>query len=116
MERLLRSTPLSDEGIEPGQARHTRTVLAEMPSEETTGLPAHKRKGTDMFSKNLASWDRWARLILGAGILALAFIGPKTGWGWLGLVLIGTAFLGHCPIYVMLGIRTCAPGRRDPKA
>lgn len=63
-----------------------------------------------MFSKNVAVWDRVARLILGAVLLSLVFWGPKTAWGWLGLVLIGTAFLGHCPIYTMLGIRTCPPG------
>jgi hypothetical protein len=65
-----------------------------------------------MFGKNLAAWDRWARLVLGAGILSLAFWGPHTPWGSLGAVLIGTAFLGHCPIYAMLGIRTC--GTRNP--
>ncbi len=69
-----------------------------------------------MFSKNVASWDRWVRFILGAGILPLAFLGPKTGWGWLGLMLIGTAFAGHCPIYLMLGIRTCPADRREHKA
>jgi len=69
-----------------------------------------------MFSKNLASWDRWVRLVLGAVILSLVFFGPKTGWGWLGLVLIGTAFVGHCPIYLMLGIRTCSADRQEHKA
>lgn len=69
-----------------------------------------------MFGKNLASWDRLARLILGAGLLSLVFFGPHTAWGWLGLVLIGTAFVGHCPIYLMLGIRTCKPVSREQKA
>jgi hypothetical protein len=69
-----------------------------------------------MFGKNLASWDRWARLILGAALLSLVFWGPHTPWGWAGLVLMGTALLGHCPIYVMLGIRTCKPDRRERKA
>ena len=69
-----------------------------------------------MFGKNLASWDRWARLILGGAVLSLAFYGPHSAWGWLGLVLIGTAFVGHCPIYLMLGIRTCKPDGREHKA
>lgn len=69
-----------------------------------------------MFGKNLAAWDRWARLVLGGLLLSAAFWGPRTAWGWLGLVLIATAFLGHCPIYVMLGIRTCKPGGRESEA
>jgi hypothetical protein len=69
-----------------------------------------------MFGKNLAAWDRWARLIIGIGLLILTFWGPRTPWGLFGLVLIGTAFLGHCPIYVMLGIRTCRPDTREHKA
>lgn len=69
-----------------------------------------------MFSKNLAAWDRWARLVLGGGILSLAFWGPNTPWAWLGLILIGTAFLGHCPIYTMLGIRTCGSRHQDHKS
>ncbi len=68
-----------------------------------------------MFGKNLAAWDRWARLILGGGLLSLAFWGPSTPWGWLGLILIGTAFIGHCPIYTMLGIRTSGNRHQDHK-
>ena len=68
-----------------------------------------------MFGKNLAAWDRWARLIIGGVLLSLAFWGPRTPWGWAGAVLIGTALIGHCPIYVMLGIRTRRPGPRANK-
>jgi hypothetical protein len=65
-----------------------------------------------MFSRNLATWDRWARLVFGGALFSLVFLGPHTAWGWLGLVLIATAFIGHCPIYRMLGIRTFRPGSR----
>lgn len=60
-----------------------------------------------MFLRNLAAWDRIVRVILGMGIISLAFWGPRSSWAWLGLILPVTAALGHCPIYVMLGIRTC---------
>jgi hypothetical protein len=60
-----------------------------------------------MFSRNLAAWDRLARVILGMGIVSLAFWGPRSQWAWLGLILPVTAAIGHCPLYVMLGIRTC---------
>lgn len=63
-----------------------------------------------MFKRNLASWDRITRVVLGAGLVSLAFWGPKTQWGWLGAILLATSMLGHCPIYVMLGLRTCGPG------
>jgi len=62
-----------------------------------------------MFLKNLADWDRIVRLLLGMASVSLVFWGPKSQWGWLGLALIATALLGHCPLYVMLGIRSCPP-------
>lgn len=62
-----------------------------------------------MFFRNLAAWDRLVRVILGMGIVSLAFWGPHSTWAWFGLILPITAALGHCPIYVMLGIRTCRP-------
>jgi hypothetical protein len=68
-----------------------------------------------MFGKNLAGWDRWARFALGAGVLSLAFWGPRTPWGWAGAVLIGTSFLGHCPIYAMFRVSTCDSRARNPK-
>jgi len=56
--------------------------------------------------KNLNSTDRILRLIVGAVILSLAFIGPKTPWGYIGLVLIVTSVINFCPIYRVLGIST----------
>ena len=61
-----------------------------------------------MFLRNLANWDRVFRVVAGIGICSLAFWGPRSQWGWLGTILVITAILGHCPIYVMLGIRTCS--------
>jgi hypothetical protein len=65
--------------------------------------------------KNLGSWDRWLRFAAGAALFSLMFWGPKTPWGWLGAVLMATAAVGHCPIYVILGIRTCSreTGKRN---
>lgn len=57
--------------------------------------------------KNLGTWDRWMRLIVGLFVFSLLFWGPHTAWGWLGLVLILTAAIGHCPLYTMLGVKTC---------
>ncbi|WP_439612370.1 YgaP family membrane protein [Reyranella sp.] len=38
----------------------------------------------------------------------MAFWGPKTAWGWIGLVPLATAALGWCPPYSLLGINTCS--------
>jgi hypothetical protein len=50
--------------------------------------------------------DRILRILFGAAILSLAFFGPKTLWGLIGLIPILTGIVGMCPIYSLLGIRT----------
>lgn len=56
---------------------------------------------------NVGTVDRILRIIVGLGLLALVFVGPQTPWGWIGLVPLATAFIGFCPAYTLLGIRTC---------
>jgi len=59
---------------------------------------------------NVHNIDRGVRVVLGLGLLSLLAIGPVPGWGLaglLGLVLLGTAALGSCPIYTVLGLSTC---------
>lgn len=51
--------------------------------------------------------DRGLRIVLGLGLLALAFTGPKTPWGFLGVVLLMTGVIGSCPAYTLFGLRTC---------
>jgi len=58
---------------------------------------------------NLGTIDRVIRLIAGAVVLSLAFFGPRTPFGYLGLVLIVTAGISFCPIYAALGLRTNKP-------
>ena len=48
-------------------------------------------------ARNVGSLDRILRVILGLGLIALAFVGPKSPWGWLGFVPLATAVLGWCP-------------------
>ena len=59
------------------------------------------------FSKNMGQADKVARLVLGALLVVLALTGTIGVWGWLGAVLVGTAFLNFCPIYQALGMKTC---------
>lgn len=51
--------------------------------------------------------ERGLRVLLGLGILSLAFIGPRTPWAYLGLVPVFTGLLGSCPLYTLLGLSTC---------
>jgi hypothetical protein len=39
-----------------------------------------------MANANIGNADRIARIILGVVLIALVFVGPKTAWGWIGLV------------------------------
>ncbi|MEO6098148.1 MAG: DUF2892 domain-containing protein [Fibrobacteria bacterium] len=58
--------------------------------------------------KNVGMVDRLVRLVVGLGVLSLVFWGPKTPWAWLGLIPLATAALATCPLYSVLGMRTCA--------
>jgi len=57
---------------------------------------------------NEGTIDRVLRVVVGLGILSLAFVGPQTPWGYVGLVPLATGLIGFCPLYAMLGIRTCS--------
>lgn len=57
--------------------------------------------------RNEGTIDRTLRVIAGLGILSLVFIGPQTAWGWLGIVPLATGLVGYCPVYSLLGMRTC---------
>jgi len=56
--------------------------------------------------KNMGKIDRLIRLVIGVVLLANTFIGLQSPWGWVGLILIGTAFLSFCPIYPLLKLDT----------
>ncbi len=63
--------------------------------------------------RNIGNLDRIIRIVAGLALVSLVFVGPQTPWGWLGLVLIGTAAIGWCPPYALLGLSTCsAPSRK----
>lgn len=56
---------------------------------------------------NAGNIDRIARVVMGLGLISIAFIGPKTPWGFVGLVPLLTGAIGFCPLYTLLGINTC---------
>ncbi|HVO78876.1 MAG TPA: DUF2892 domain-containing protein [Candidatus Bathyarchaeia archaeon] len=51
--------------------------------------------------------ERDLRVLVGVVVLSLVFIGPKTAWGWIGLLPMLTGVTGLCPLYTILGISTC---------
>lgn len=71
---------------------------------------------------NVGSLDRMLRFILGAALVAAAFLPPLAGWvapmgawkyaltAW-GAVMLLTAAFRYCPAYSLLGIKTCRAGR-----
>jgi len=57
--------------------------------------------------KNIGNIDRLLRIVIGLAIISLVFWGPKTAWGWIGIIPLATALIGWCPLYAIFGIRTC---------
>ncbi len=67
---------------------------------------------------NVGSLDRRIRFIIGAILLVSPFLPPVAAffaaWGaWkfavvaVGVVMLATALFRFCPVYTLLGIRTC---------
>ena len=65
-----------------------------------------------MLAKNVGSIDRILRIVVGLGLISLVFVGPQTPWGWVGVVPLLTAFIGFCPLYTLIGVRTCPVGQK----
>ena len=64
-------------------------------------------------NKNIHPVERAVRVIVGLGIVSLAFVGPQSPWAWLGLVPVATGLIGWCPPYALLGISTCKTTSKD---
>ena len=58
---------------------------------------------------NEGALDRVVRVIVGLGLISLAFVGPATPWGWVGLIPLLTGLVGFCPAYALFGVRTSKP-------
>jgi hypothetical protein len=63
---------------------------------------------------NMGKIDRGGRLVIAALLLVLAFGTSVLGSGilfWLALIVAGvfalTAFVGNCPLYSIVGLKTC---------
>lgn len=63
---------------------------------------------------NMGKFDRGGRLAIAAVLLLLALGSNVLGAGilfWLALIVAGvftlTAFVGNCPLYSIVGLKTC---------
>lgn len=56
---------------------------------------------------NVGNTDRVLRIVVGLILIGLVFIGPKTVWGWIGLVPLLTGLARRCPVYKLAGLNTC---------
>ncbi len=57
--------------------------------------------------KNVGGIDKLIRIIVGLALLSLVFVGPKTAWGWVGLVPLLTGLFNFCPLYTLIGFNSC---------
>jgi hypothetical protein len=56
--------------------------------------------------KNIGNFDRAFRVVFGLGVMSLAFVGPKTPWGFVGIIPLLTAYFSFCPLYKTIGVST----------
>ncbi|MER1968298.1 DUF2892 domain-containing protein [Castellaniella sp. GW247-6E4] len=56
---------------------------------------------------NIGTTDRILRIIVGLVLIALAATGSVGWWGWIGVIPLATGLFRFCPLYSLLGIRTC---------
>lgn len=56
--------------------------------------------------KNVGKPDRTIRTLLGILFIAMGFF-FSGWWAVLGIVLLVTAAIGWCPLYTLLGLKTC---------
>lgn len=57
--------------------------------------------------QNEGTVDRVIRVVVGLGLVSLAFVGPHSWWGLIGVIPLATGLVGFCPLYRLLGLSTC---------
>lgn len=56
---------------------------------------------------NIGTIDRSLRIVTGLLLIGLSLSGVIGVWGWIGLVPLATGIFRFCPVYTLLGIKTC---------
>jgi len=74
--------------------------------------------------KNVGSLDKILRIIIGLVLISYAILPSfglmaDTGYnytGWIGIIPLGTALLGICPLYSIIGVKTCPAADKSDSA
>jgi len=62
---------------------------------------------------NVGGIDRIFRIVVGLFLISLVFFGEKiigqnVIWGWIGVVPLLTGIFKFCPLYKIIGLKTCS--------
>jgi hypothetical protein len=63
-----------------------------------------------MLKKNVGTWDRIGRIVLGVALLAGYFLNPEASYRWaylIGIIPLATGIMGSCAVYSLFGFSTC---------
>ena len=61
--------------------------------------------------QNVHNIERVVRIVVGLVLISLAFWGPESPWGWIGVIPLATGLLGWCPLYSIFRFRTNTDAR-----
>lgn len=59
-------------------------------------------------NKNEGGLDRGLRIVAGVALISAAATGAVGAWGYVGVVPLLTGLMGWCPLYTLLGVKTCS--------
>lgn len=90
----------------------SRTAQAGRAPLGPSGVAGVKPKEDQMMRCNVGGVDRALRVLVGALLVAFAATGTVGWWGWIGLVPLATGVVRCCPVYTLLGVKTCASAAR----
>lgn len=64
---------------------------------------------------NMGGVDRGLRAVAGIALITWAAMGGPV-WAWIGVVPLGTALIGFCPLYAPFGMSTCGKKAQSSEA
>ncbi len=56
---------------------------------------------------NVGIIDKVVRVVSGLVLIGLTLTGMIGLWGWIGIILLATGVMGWCPLYQIMGMKTC---------
>jgi hypothetical protein len=65
-------------------------------------------------TRNIGNAERILRALVGVALILGFFVNTDGQYSWLyllGIIPLGTAIVGWCPPYALLGINTCKSGK-----